>query len=186
MTETPLSEQDMLDLEALGETAEPTQRTILAIWKELLSNVEASGQEKVTPGLAVRIVRTWTFLTFQDTPTYHTLYHTHLKRLRGFLHEALEEHPNATQFVGDEDYENNRQIYIDLLARWNFELDEMESRWDASSPTAGILLAVIADLRVFIMSAEGLAGHLDTINFQLTEDEFRAALAELSEDKSDE
>jgi hypothetical protein len=175
MTETPLSEQDQADLDLLGET-ETQDRSLLAIWSELLEPVDEVRAQPIPVQVAAKVVASWTQMTFQDTAIYHLHYHDLIIELRTILRGIIAENPECTSFVGDDDAAENHELYRDVLVAWHRALDEHERNWRAEDPTSHIDAAVIADARAFFFAQTGLAGHLDAIGFALTNDEFIDAL----------
>lgn len=165
---TPLTAKDEADLKLLGDAEAPAPNTLLKVWQEVLSNIEQSASERVTPALANRIVSSWPKLSFQDTPDYHKLYHGYLMELREILHDAIRKNPDALKNV-DDDAEANRDIYLGLLLDWQIRIAEWEHAWDASAADAHIKLAAIADATVFFVGQNGLVEHLSQINFQFSD-----------------
>lgn len=183
MTEPKLTEQDFADLEALGAKPEDvTPRTILEIWREVLSNIEVSRAQPIPGVVAHKVVSTWPKLSYQDTVEYYEQYHDILVELREVLHDLLAEHPDALQFTGitadgqPEDLVENSKHYQDLLVSWNLVLEKHELDWRAGAPDSHISIAALIDAREFFFARTGLTGHLDTIGFQLSDEDFMAAL----------
>lgn len=184
MTEN-LTEQDKTDLRTLGVSPEgeaPQDRCLLEVWHELMKSVDLVREQPIPALVAHKVVSSWPKLSYQDTARYHEVYHDILGQIRDLLDEQLTEHPSSTSFVGDEDMETNRQIYIDLLIGWNLLMDDMESDWRAGHPESHIQIAAIVDARAFVFSSTGLVGHLTALNFQLDDEEFLQLLTEAKED----
>lgn len=178
-TERPLSTKDQADLDSIPvaeEGEEPTERSVLELWAHVLDNIEAVAAQPVSLGVAHAIIGHWPFLTFQDTGRYHELYHELLLEERDVLLELLLEHPEYKGWVGDKDAEENHQLYVDALVGWHNVLEQRESDWTPDMPDAHIVPAIIADARAFFFSSNGFAGHLDSIGFSLSNDEFMDAV----------
>lgn len=176
MTDQPLSEQDERDLALLDPDDATPKRCLLETWKELLTDVERVRDEPIPVGIAMKTVRSWPFLTFQDTAVYHRRYHDLIIELREILLEAIRANPDALVHVGPEDGTENHAIYRDILVAWHLVLDTYEDDWRAEDPDAHIMAAILPDARAFFFSQVGLAGHLDSIGFSLADDEFTEAL----------
>ena len=179
MTEIPLTEQDKLDLALLA--AEPTQRSLLAVWAAVLEDIDTVAARPIPVTVASKVVASWPFLTFQETALYHQDFHQILGSLRSVLRDYLRENPDATSFVGDEDAQENHKIYLDVLVDWHMALDSLEENWRAEHPHSHIRVAAIADARAFFFAQTGLAGHLDAIGFSLSNDEFLDAVRAVRE-----
>lgn len=178
-----LTESDRQDLEAMGidpdtgEAAEPTRRTLLEIWQEVLANVEKSKATAIPMNVAHKVVASWPKLSYQDTVRYHELYHDHLLELREVLNDLIARDPAALSFTGEgEDLEANGHHYQDLLVSWNLVLEHAEMEWRAEQEDSHIRVAAIVDARHFFFASDGLTGHLDSIGFQLSDEDFMAAL----------
>lgn len=175
---TELTQQDREDLKAIGinPDAEQTERALLEIWENVLSNVDESASGEIPINVALKVIGTWPFLSVQDTAKYHVIYHDILAEGRDRLHEVLKKHPDYKSFVGDDDAPNNHEAYLEVLVLWHNLLDGHEASWKAADEDAAVWVAAIADARGFFFSQVGLAGHLDTIGFHLDDDEFVSAV----------
>ena len=174
MTEAPLTDQDMADLESLAEA--PVPRTLLEIWDALLEGLDEAAAERVTPMFASNLLNKWDKMTFKDIDTYQDRYYTYLRQLREIVREAIAENPKALKHTKPgEDAEKNRDIYIDLLYKWQAAIQDWEHAWNHASDDAAPWLAAIADATAFSVGPNGFVQHLETINFQFTEED-QAAL----------
>lgn len=186
MTEAKLTEQDQADIDSLGDLGDATQRAIVAIWREVFSNVKNVIGEQIELGVAAKVVASWPFLTFQETQQYHVIYHSILLDLEKILVEVLDENPDATTFTGDDDATENHNVYLDLLVRWFRYLDQIEKDWCAEHDDSHIRAAAIPDARAMIFSRTGLAGHLEAIGLEFQDGEFLAALDAAAEEANGE
>lgn len=173
-----LSEQDKADLKSIGidPGEEPTQRSLLEVWRELLGNAEEVGRQDIPIHVAHKVVASWPFLTFQETQRYHVLYHDVLGEALDRLKEIIHEHPEALDFVGEDDAAHNYQLYIDALVSFHNLLDGYEVSWKATDEESHIWLAVLGDVRATIFSSTGMAGHLDAIGFSIENEDFAEAV----------
>jgi hypothetical protein len=182
MSEPTLTPQDQADLDSLGitlEGSEPEQpRCLLEVWRHLLSSAKTIGTEPIPVGVALKVVSTWPWLTFQETARYHELYHVVVSELGEALDLLLAEHPDALGWTGEQDAEHNHELYREILVTWHLKLDTLEAAWRAEDDESHIWVAVIPAVRSLIFARDGLAGHLDSIGFSLTNDEFIVALQE--------
>lgn len=185
MSEPQLSEQDLKDLETLGSTEEPT-RSLLEVWHKLLGEgVDAAAAAPISVHVASKVVASWPFLTFQETASYHELYHSLIKELRTVVLDAIDMHPDALGWVGENDAEHNHDVYKDILVGWHNLLDFYEDQWRAEDPESHLWVAVLADTRAFFFSQMGMAGHLDSIGFTMDNDEFLAAVRASREEQGE-
>jgi len=176
--EPELSEQDKADLNDLyGVDADDAPRhTLLRIWSELLSNIEKSANEKISMGIAGRIVASYPKITFQETQRYHELYHEYLLDIRELLLATINDHPGCADVPPDDDLAENYELYKALIISWNLHLDSIEREWVAEDPESHIKFGALVDVRGNLFSQMGLAGHLDTIGFKMDTEEIVNAL----------
>jgi hypothetical protein len=158
---------------ALGQAPELTH-TILEIWQSILSNIEANEEEHISPRYANSIVNNWPRLNFQDVPLYTATYFHFLKALREILTAEIDKDPAAFERV-ENDAEENRAHYLELIGAWQEQIENWEQDWEAAQVDSHITLAALADATSFFVGAQGLVEHLSQINFQFT-DEDREAL----------
>lgn len=190
MTEntTPLemTEQDKLDLASINvgyegeDTPAPTKRTLLELWNEIFSSLEANEAEKIDPATASRVVSVWPQLKIQEVARYHEIYYARLRELRTILHILIEAHPKALENTED-DAEKNGDLYTELLIDWQVCLQEWQQEWTCTDAEAHIILAAEADALNFTVGAHGLANHLSEIGFDFS-DERQARIVEALED----
>jgi hypothetical protein len=182
MTENPTPVEDLPELPAdlqadvdaaLGNTPALTH-TILEIWASVLSNIEANETEHISPRYANSIVSNWPRLNFQEVKGYTKQYFTYLKGLREILTEEIDKDPAAFERV-ENDAEENRAHYLELIGAWQAQIELWELDWDSEDHHSHVTLAALADATSFFVGAQGLVEHLSQINFQFT-DEDREAL----------
>lgn len=174
-----LSPQDIADLAefGFGPDGEPLkQRSLLRLWSEVLSNVEGNAEQPVSIGVAHRIVKGWSQISFQETPIYHQYYHEYLIDVRDILQEKIDANPGAIDFEDDDDLAENHGIYRELVIEWNILFDKLELAWVAEDPHSHIEFAALVDARGFVFSREGLAGHLEARGFTMSTEEVVEAI----------
>jgi hypothetical protein len=182
MTENPTPVEELPELPAdlqeevnreLGQAPELTH-TILEVWASVLSNIESNEGEHISPRYANSIVSNWPRLTFQEVSEYTRQYFTFLKALRDILTAEIDKNPAALERV-ENDAEENREHYLELIGGWQELIERWEQDWDSDAPDSHVTLAALADATSFFVGAQGLVEHLSQINFQFT-DEDREAL----------
>lgn len=172
LPELPKELQEEVDRE-LGQDPVLTH-TILEVWASVLSNIEANEGEHISPRYANSIVSNWPRLSFQDVRAYTHRYFRYLKALREILTAEIDKDPAALERV-ENDAEENREHYLELIGAWQEKIEEWEQNWNSDTEDSHIVLAALADATSFFVGAQGLVEHLSQINFQFT-DEDREAL----------
>jgi hypothetical protein len=172
LPELPEDLQKEVDRE-LGQSPVLTH-TILEVWASVLSNIEANEGEHISPRYANSIVSNWPRLNFQDVSKYTKQYFTYLKALREILTAEIDKDPEALKNV-ENDVEDNRGHYLELIGAWQEQIERWELDWDSDDAGSHITLAALADATSFFVGAQGLVEHLSQINFNFT-DEDREAL----------
>jgi hypothetical protein len=172
LPELPADLQAEVDA-ALGTAPELTH-TVLEVWASVLSNIEANEGEHISPRYANSIVSNWPRLSFQEVSAYTRQYFIYLKALREFLTAEIDKDPEALKRV-ENDAEENREHYLELIGAWQEQIEKWEQAWDSDDHGSHISLAALADATSFFVGAQGLVEHLSQINFVFT-DEDREAL----------
>jgi hypothetical protein len=172
LPELPEDLQKEVDRE-LGQSPVLTH-TVLEVWASVLSNIESNEGEHISPRYANSIVSNWPRLNFQDVSAYTRQYFTYLKALREILTAEIDKDPAAFERV-ENDAEENRGHYLELIGAWQEQIERWEQDWDSDDAGSHITLAALADATSFFVGSQGLVEHLSQINFQFT-DEDREAL----------
>jgi hypothetical protein len=184
VSETPegLTEQDEQDIFTMMQeaTAAAPTRTLLETWRELLSSIEPSAAERMTPQTASRISAAWPQVKIQETPRYNELYHDYLTDLREILLAEIEGHPEALKRI-EKDGEENAEHYLNLLLLWQQQVAVWQHEWDAAGDEAHIELAAMADAQGFFLGATGIVNHLDSIGFEFNAEDSAALMVELEQ-----
>ena len=157
-----LSPEDMADLDLLGAMDQSLEMTVLAVWQNVLSNIETQAAERIEPGYATQIIRRWPTLTYKDIPAYYATFHEYLVVYRDVLDEQLRLHPDALKVVGfdagdpDSDAVVNRDIYKEIMFEWNLVTAKLEAKWDVTDPDAAAQVAAMAEAQAFVTGGTGI------------------------------
>jgi hypothetical protein len=168
-----LSEQDIADLAQLAAepSAEPpTFHTILQVWKEVLAPADKVSKEQVTPIWANKMVTNYFGLTFSDLNSLRDLYFARLEQLRQILLEELATDADCfTHLSPEEDREENRGHYKQVILNWQLQFLQWELDWDCTSKTAAIEMASFGEVYKMFFGEQGLLALLEQIGFEFTE-----------------
>lgn len=180
------SDEDVRDLQNLGVTAGdvPEFHPILQVWKEILSNLPAQVDEKITPQYAMRICQSYPQLTFADMNKVRDAWHSKMEQFRQVLLGVIASDEEC--FVPsspEEDKAENSRHYRTLLLEWQKLLLSWELAWDCESDDAAVEIAATAEVHRFFFSETGLTAHLQNIQFEYTEADMAAVQQELEEMK---
>ena len=149
---------------------QPLQHTLLEMWTEILSNLETEAASKVSPQVALGVLGKWAFLEAKDVTRYQNLYFERLSDYRDILHKVVEANPGCLLRV-EKDAEENRDLYIEIVGRWQGYQAQVEELWAIDNEDAMVELAAFADAANFMISAVGLVGHLEQLGINPTADE---------------
>lgn len=166
------------------ETDEPTppHRTLLEVWRELLRPARENSVQPISLQWAVRLKQEYPHLTFAELDKVRVGYFARLDELVQILHYEIESDPDAlTRDVLEDDQQYNAHHYKNLLMLWQEAFILWESEWSATSKTAAIDAAVIAEVHKMILGPNSLVGHLDSISFEFTEADQQVLADALSE-----
>lgn len=161
-------------IERGGQEEEPKHRPILAIWREVLSNIETEAEKKVTPLFASRIVGSYPGVTFATMEDYRDIYFGRLKVLRALVQNEIDANEDALKpTTVEEDREENSSAYKNLLFQVQLQLRQWELEWETTSPDAAVELAALGEIHKMFFGIpgqqQGLTGHLEYIGLEFTE-----------------
>jgi hypothetical protein len=162
------------DLSDLGEAQEKAPyRTLLEIWRAVLE--PAGGEmrdEPISPQWATKMVTTYPGIGFGDVDAIHHGVFDLAAELGELLdNEIATDDECLKKASAEEDAEENSRHYKDVLALWQVHLVQAELAWRPSDRDAAVQLAVLSEVQQMFLGETGLAAHLDSINFQFTDDD---------------
>lgn len=147
-------------------------RTLLEVWRELLKPARDHADEPIGLNWAVRLKGLYPHLTFAELDQVRAGYFTRLNQLVDILHYEIESDPDCLgRDTIEDDATDNAHHYRSLLLLWQQAILVWESEWLATDDNAAIDAAVIAEVHKMFFGPMGIIAHLDSINFQFTEDD---------------
>lgn len=170
MTDTTPEMDELLGFPSVEAALEAPSITLLATWQELLSNIEAVEAEKIHPQEASRIIRGWPNLKVQELSKYNKLYYSYMRDLRATLTAEIESDPGCLGNI-ENDAVDNKLRYLNLLMNWQVQLELWSQEWNSDAKDAHISMAALAEAMGFIFGPQGMAHHLDSIQFEFTEED---------------
>lgn len=144
--------------------------TVLRIWKEIFSNVDASEASKMPLPEALAILTTHPFMKMDYIGEYTRIYHDLLRAAKGVVEFEIEQHPGCLDNI-ENDAEDNHAAYLGIVIGWHTLLFEAESAWCWDNKYAEAEAAAILSATQILFSDTGLSAHLEQIGFQIDEDE---------------
>ena len=170
--ESLLTDEDMEAITAsLSEGEAPKMdRTLLATWIEVLQNAEDDRAERISPEAAMRALNSWPKLQMDEVSTYLEVYYDKLIALRQHIVDIVDEHPEALKNIED-DAEENHDLYIELLFRWQLSIARWEKEWDVDGKYAYLEIAATVDVSGTFLGVNGLSSHLTQIGMSFDEEE---------------
>lgn len=177
--------EDFAVEDAIREAESAPEYSLLKVWSETLDNIESVRSEPIPMAVAGRVVAAWPKLTFQDTATYHEIYHEYLLEIRNILRDVIQDNPGCTDFEGAEDAEENRELYRELVIAWNVLLDSHELHWRAEDADSHIRYAALVEARRLLFSRDGLAGHMEARGITFLSDDIYEAVQTAREEQGE-
>jgi|SRR5690606_34264008 len=162
---------------AIAEAQAAPEYSLLKVWAEILSNIEAIRDQEVPMFVAHKITAAWPQIRMQETPAYHDRYHALLLEMREVLHDVIQENPGCTDHIGEVDAVENLELYRNLVIAWNVILDQHELEWKPTDEDSHITFAALVDVRAFLFGRNGFAGHLESRGITFPSDEIADAIA---------
>lgn len=184
MTETYETFEDIV--EDFNEPDQPAKstRTVLEVWREVLSNVDAAKREPVTMDQAARLISAHPFLKLDELNAYSVLYYEILEDAAAILDNEIESDPTILD-AGDEDGATNKAAYLNLLINWQKMLKVLETSWRCTNHLAGPKMAAFIDGASFLVGEKGLSAHLSQIKFEFNEDDAELVRAAVLDDEEE-
>lgn len=169
-----LSEQDIADIEQLQSEPDPEpvkHRTILEIWKIVLSNAENDQDENMAPQWANTMVSKYADVHFADLLEFRKRFYDKVIAFRDVLTAEIDGDPRCLgYFTAEEDRELNGYHYKNVLRDWQLLDLGWQLDWRCDDPYAAVELGVVSEVhKMFFDQTYGLVNHLDNIQFQFTE-----------------
>jgi hypothetical protein len=161
------------EVEEVQSPEEPTGkavRTLLEVWRELLSSIEIVKGYKVGPAEASKVLRNWPSLKVQELTRYHELFYDYMTSVRNILTLEIESDPQCLQNVDDDGIDNSAH-YLNLILQWQLQMDQWSYEWDCDAEDAHVRMASLAEAQAFVFGPEGMAQHLDHIDFDFSEED---------------
>nr|DAL38065.1 MAG TPA_asm: hypothetical protein [Caudoviricetes sp.] len=174
-------------IEETVEIAEPTteekifealtlEHTLAEMWTNVLNGAGEESRKQLTMQQANGLTRQWPQLQMKDLIHYRDAYFRHLAACADLLKARVDADPEVLAHAED-DATWNRGLYLNIALDWNQYFDEKEEDWRTSMPNAAAELAGFVDAAQFLVSAQGLLGHLDQIGVEYTGSELSEARA---------
>lgn len=160
-----MSEETTLELEEETPVEEVTpelDHTLLELWQGVLAGVDTEQGADMPPSAAMQLVERWPFLRIQDTLAVQELYYRHLAEIRDILTAEILSDDKCLGRV-ETDAEDNREHYLNVVARWQNYLRNAEREWSSIAEDAHITLPATVLATDFALSSMGLIAHLDVI-----------------------
>lgn len=178
-----MSDQDEADLQKLAETGDVPYHTILEVWQNVLAPAEADSERKIAPGWASKITTMYPQIKIQQMKEFGRRYFAKIAELKDILDEEIATDADAFSHLSpEEDRDENRVHYLNLLLLWQSRIIIWEAEWDCTDELSAVELGVISEVHKMFFSEIGVTSYLDNIGFQFTEDdqvEMATALDEL-------
>ena len=186
MTEN--TQEETLTVEdILSEAAEAEYHTVLELWREVLSPAAQQANTIITPQWANRITSAYREINFRDMLSYRDTYFGYINQLLDVLNVEIASDDECLNMNGpEEDVEHNSHHYLNLLIEWQKLFLSWELDWRCDTPEAAVQLAAISEAHRMFFDQTGLTALLESIQFQVTEEDtalMAAALEELREPK---
>lgn len=161
---------ELLGLNGAEPEPEVEKHTLLELWRAVLSNIESSQAEPITPQEASRVLKSWPNLKVQELVEYHTKFYGLMTVMREILHIEIASDPECLKRTED-DAVDNRAHYLNLIMLWQLQIQEWGNEWVCTDDDAHLTMAALAEVQQFFFGQNGLLNHLDSIQFEMTEED---------------
>lgn len=178
--EGTLTVDDILKTPEGPQAENHAYRSILEIWRAIMSGAPSEAEKRITPQWATRMAAKHTQVTIADAGNLQDYYFGYIMDLAKILEFEIEtdsECLNVTSVA--EDTERNSIHYKNILITWQKQFLQWEIEWDYRSADAAVQVAALSEVHTMFFDPSGITGLLDQINFQFTDDDREALQTEL-------
>lgn len=181
--EIELTEQDEKDLATLlKEAGEVKYNPVLRIWSEILSPENLASGSRVTVAWSNAILSKYHGMTFGLMPAFVDRFHQIMTDMADALRAEIASDSDCLKWHSlEEDREENRAHYIQLLHDWQKTLLVWEHTWDSQHPDAAAHVAALGEAGNFFFGETGLAAHLSQIGLEFDDADQQDLADELRE-----
>lgn len=162
--------------------APPREYTMLETWREILSNVESMKDRRITMEDALQTLNNHPYLKLFDVPVHNATFYSFLSDAFDALKYEIESDPECLKRA-ENDAEENRAHYLNLIINWGKLARQREETWDVSNPSAAPMLSGHIEAASFLMGSKGLLAHLGEIDFEYDEEDAQMVNAAVQDDE---
>ena len=155
----------------------------IEVWEKVLGAARGAFGVPVSLYQAREIISGRPRLDYGDVQHFHNLYHGVMADAADEVLEVIQGHPGCTEFIGEADGKENRELSLEVLARWTKVLMSYEGEWSPADDDAAVQAEAFGTAREVLFGKLGLIQHLNAINVNISNDEFEAACDAMREEK---
>ena len=168
--------------DVLADAAKADYHTILELWKSVIGPASREANTRITPQWATRIVNVYPGVTHADMVRFRDLFYERVTELANILDIEIEQDDESLKRTSaEEDAEENRGHYINVITMWQKAALLWELDWDCTSPDAAVGVAVMSEIHKMFFEQNGLIALLDQINLEFTDSDRDGLTSELEE-----
>lgn len=162
--------------------APPREYTMLETWREILSNVETMKDRRITMEDALQTLNNHPYLKLFDVPVHNATFYSFLSAAFDALNHEIESDPECLKRA-ENDAEENREHYLNLIINWGKIARQREETWDVTNPSSAPMLSGHIEAASFLMGSKGLLAHLGEIDFEYDEEDAQMVNAAVQDDE---
>lgn len=159
---------EVIDLFGAAATDDTETRyiTVLETWRELLKPGAKVLSEKPHPNWCIHMITSYVGLDFKDMLAVRDEITSRFELMRTILDLELDGDEECMKKASrEEDIEENRAHYKNLIYLWQAQVQQWELEWDCTDPDAAITLAALGEIHKMFLGEQGLIRHLDAVQF---------------------
>lgn len=160
----------------------PQEHTMLETWREILSNVDTMKDRRITMEDALQTLNNHPYLKLFDVPVHNATFYSFLSEAFDALNYEIESDPECLKRA-ENDAEENRAHYLNLIINWGKIARQREETWDVANPSAAPMLSGHIEAASFLMGSKGLLAHLGEIDFEYDEEDAQMVNAAVQDDE---
>jgi hypothetical protein len=181
-TATKVAKAKAEQLVEVTPEAPPQYHSILKVWRDMLDPSHQNRHLPPTADWCAVLIARWPFLSFKDCGAVQSEYFAIFDLAHEIIEQVHDDYPEAFEVDDrEEDMENNKELYVFLMAEFQKALFVVQASWSHDDPDAGARMAALGEAQQQILGKQGLVHFLSVVGFPFTDEEQAAMNADVAE-----
>lgn len=173
-TEITMEEEELLNKEAIAQAEKGIfNHTFFEMWEFALESIIEGAKRPLTMETAASILGAYSWLNHSHLEKYRLTRLSYMERALELLNETLGKNKAKVYKTASTDWESNKTLYLDLVAKWNQFVVAIGDEWAAAGDLDPAVHAALADVAGTLLNNEfGMISNIKKLKgFEITEDD---------------